>query len=151
MKKIILTIAVFAICRMPAAIYAADEEQDWYTWYEQQNTAAAQQAENEYAQYYEATSPDQNQANYGDVAQNPYPEATPGDAVQQPGDGAPQSGEGEAGWVWAETPPDQTQQDASQQQDAPSPEDAPPPEDAPSQEDAPPAEDAPSQEEEPHD
>jgi hypothetical protein len=111
-KKAIQVIAVFFLCLSASAGYAADAEQDWYTWYEQQNAEAASQAENEYEQYYEATSSDQSQGYYD--------ETTAPDQYDDDYGGAASigiiGGEGtnEPGWIWADTTsPDQTQQDTS--------------------------------------
>jgi hypothetical protein len=129
MKNIILS-SIAALAILLAAPQArAEEEQDWYTWYEQQNAQTNEQAETEqpegegeYAQYYDETSPDQYQDNYDGetpVQDGENVEADESGAIG--GDGhedetweeapQPEGGQtsGEEDWIWGENPPDQDQ------------------------------------------
>jgi hypothetical protein len=126
MKNIILpSIAALAMCLAAPEAYAAEEEQDWYAWYEQQNAQVAEQAADEYAQYYEETSPDQYQDNYGTespgqndgnaeasalggIGDYEYEDETWEEAPQ------PESGQildSEPDWIWADAPPNQVQEE----------------------------------------
>jgi hypothetical protein len=122
MRRIISAFAFTIVLAASAAAQAAEEEQDWYTWYEQQSAQAAAEEARQYAQYYEATSPDQQIASnipgagsgdvYTDQQNDPYAyDEAPAQTQEQTTPGAD-----EPAWVWSEEAPPQ---DGQPQEDAP--------------------------------
>ncbi|MDR3279963.1 MAG: hypothetical protein LBT23_05580 [Synergistaceae bacterium] len=124
-----VVITALVVLSAPRYAIAADEPEDWYTWYEKQNKAAAAQNAADYDQNYDATSPDiYTDPNYPDdpyvdgqytqdgqnVQDDPNDQNGQGDQTTQDdpnAQGAPDTDE--PAWIWAqgESPPDQTQQD----------------------------------------
>jgi hypothetical protein len=120
----ISALAFTTVFMISAAAGAAEETQDWYTWYEQQSARVEEEA----AQYYEATSPDQTQSSepvrddgavYEDeYAYDPYAYDDAPDQTQPQAEPIAEEPE----WVRSggEPPvPDQTQAPEQPQEDAP--------------------------------
>jgi hypothetical protein len=110
MTKTARTAAITAsvVLCLAAGAFAADEPEDWYTWYENQNKAAAEQGYADYSQDYETISPDTYVDPY---YQDDYNAVQDGQTTNPNGDTQDPS---EPTWTWGEEDPapDQTQPDA---------------------------------------